>query len=70
MKTVYDRIKNFTREEMRNFIYWVYMMGQADCERGLQDDESGYFGGAILDCDADNIPENVSELLNLLPERK
>lgn len=35
MKTVYDRIKNFTRKEMRDFIYWVYMMGQADCERGL-----------------------------------
>lgn len=27
MKTVYDRIKNFTRKEMRDFIYWVYMMG-------------------------------------------
>lgn len=68
MKTVYDRIKEFSCEEMRDFIYWIYMMGQADCERGLQDDESGYFGGAILNYDANNIPENVSELLNLLPD--
>lgn len=51
--TLYERIKDMTLEEMKNFIYWVYLCGNKDGAEGLQDCPSGYFGGYVLTLDAE-----------------
>lgn len=48
METMYDRIKRMSKDEMRNFIYWVYLCGNEDGKIGLRDSDAGYFGGKIL----------------------
>lgn len=45
---VYDRIKEMTPVELRNFIRWVYQQGNQDGRNGVGDSEMGFFGGAIL----------------------
>lgn len=58
--TMYKKIKSMTQEEMKQFIYWVYMCGNKDGANELQDDEYGYFGGAFLDYDADEVMKFVN----------
>lgn len=48
METMYERIKRMTKDEMRNFVYWVYMNGNKDGEVYCCDSEAGYFGGYML----------------------
>ena len=56
---MYYRIKRMTPEEMREFIYWVYMNGNEDGQKHLQDSpERSYFGGAMLLKDAKDIMPN------------
>lgn len=61
---MYNRIKNMTREEMQGFIYWVYKNGNADGAENLCDSygNGSYFGGAILDMDAEDVMSKVYEL--------
>ena len=47
----FNYIKNMSKEEMNNFIYWIYCRGHEDCKNNLMDDEYGFFGQlANLDC--------------------
>jgi hypothetical protein len=63
METMYERIKRMTKEEMKDFIYWVYLNGVADEVDNIRDTyELGYFGGAMLDMDADDVMSKVHEL--------
>lgn len=64
METMYERIKRMTKEEMQNFIYWVYKNGNEDGRENCCDDYGNhtYFGGHILDKDADDVMPKVQEL--------
>lgn len=60
--TMYERIKCMTEDEMKQFIYWVYMNGNKDGELGYCDSEAGYFGsnGYILNQLVHNVmPHNT-----------
>lgn len=48
METMYERIKRMTEDEMRNFVYWVYLNGNEDGKLHCCDSETGYFGGYML----------------------
>lgn len=64
METMYERIKRMTPEEMREFVYWVYLNGNKDGQIGLEDSPGccSYFGGAMLLKDAREImPNDTSE---------
>ena len=62
-KTMYDRIKEMTQEELREFIYWVYLMGNKDGGNGVADCDLGFFGGAILDYAVDKLmPNGIADL--------
>lgn len=41
--TMYERIKNMTLEEMRAFLYYIYLAGNKDGMNFVQDSFSGYF---------------------------
>lgn len=60
METMYERIKKMTEEEMRAFVYWVYLCGNRDGEKRLQDSPRGYFGGHMLTMDAKQVMPNDS----------
>ena len=45
---MYDRIKEMTHMELRDFIRWVYLQGNQDGRNGVSDSEMGLFGGTIL----------------------
>ena len=64
METMCERIKKMTEEEMRQFVYWVYLCGNRDGEMGLEDSPRGYFGGHMLMMDAKRVMpnDNVSDL--------
>ena len=55
-KNMYERIKDMTKEEMKEFIYMVYLAGNNDGKNNMCDSPSGYFGGAMLE-------KNASELM-------
>lgn len=62
---MHERIKAMTQEEMREFIYWVYMNGNKDGEMNLCDSPAAsYFGGAMLEYDAKEVMpnDNVNDL--------
>lgn len=58
METMYERIKRMTAEEMRQFVYWVYLCGNRDGENGLEDSPSAYFGGHMLTMNAKQVMPN------------
>ena len=60
---LYEHIKSMTKEEMQEFIYWVYMNGHIDGKNGFCDDygENSYFGGAVLSMDKDKVMNEVTE---------
>ena len=63
METMYERIQRMSKEEMRDFIYWVYMNGLADAKDGLWDfGDDSYFGGAWMDMDATDVMDKVRQL--------
>lgn len=62
--TMYERIKSMTKEEMSQFIYWVYMNGNRDGKTGYCDDLSAFFGsrGFLLNLRAYNVmPNNTTD---------
>lgn len=57
-KTMYERIKNMTEEEMKEFIYMVYLAGNNDGKNNMCDSPSGYFGEAMLNMDTKELMSN------------
>jgi hypothetical protein len=55
METMYERIKRMTPEEMKEFVYWVYLNGNRDGERGYEDSPGSYFGGHMLTMNAKQV---------------
>lgn len=70
MEAVYDKLKNLTFEEMRSFIYWVYMNGVLDGGNDCADSWGGFFGGAFLQQDASKLPDNIDDLWDLYEAAK
>lgn len=60
----YERIKNMSFEEMKEFIYWVYLCGALDGEKGCVDSPGGYFGGAMMR-DSIALPENIDSMWDM-----
>lgn len=62
--TMYERIKNMTMEEMRHFVYWVYMNGNEDgqeyfCDDFIEEDENcSYFGSSMLNLPVESVIPN------------
>ncbi len=62
--SVYEKVKNMSLEEMKKFIYWVYTNGVNAGKANLYDDKSGFFGGRVLEYDANIIfPDGTVESL-------
>ena len=59
-ETMYKRIKRMTPEQMREFVYWVYLCGNRDGANNLEDSPgySSYFGGGMLLKDAKEVMPN------------
>ena len=64
METMYERIKRMTPEEMRQFVYWVYLCGNRDGQKNLEDSPGSYFGGYMLNMNAKQVMpnDNVNDL--------
>jgi len=60
METMYERIKRMTPEEMRQFVYWVYLCGNKDGQMELEDSPGSYFGGAMLEKSVSEVMPNDS----------
>lgn len=59
METMYERVKRMTEEEMSEFIYLVYLSGNADGKQGCCDSPyCSYFGGHVLTLDANKLMPN------------
>ena len=49
METMHERIKRMTEEEMREFVYFVYLCGNRDARDYYCDSKrNSYFGGNML----------------------
>lgn len=72
METMYERIKRMTEDEMREFVYWVYLMGNEDGYYQHCDSYGGYFGGYILTIDSAAVMPNdiTDDLWDILSEVK
>lgn len=72
MENMYERIKRMTEDEMRCFIYWVYLMGNEDGYAQCCDSEGGYFGGYMLTLDREEVMPNdsISDLWKKLDEAR
>ena len=80
--TMYERIKNMTMEEMRHFVYWVYMNGNEDgkecfCDDFIEEDENcSYFGSSMLNLPVrrvmpnDNVKEDLWNSFNAIYKKK
>lgn len=68
MKTMYEHIQSMTKEEMQEFVYWVYMNGYVDGKNNMCDDygTGSYFGGAMLSMSKDKV---MPELLEFFPKQ-
>ena len=66
--TMYERIKNMTLEEMKDFVYWIYLNGNKDGKEYIQDCPNGYFGGYFLNLDAKKVipHEEINSLFDTL----
>lgn len=67
METMYERIKRMSKEEMCDFIYWVYLNGNKDGKLGIADSVFGFFGCNMLNKNAKEIMpnDNMKDLWNL-----
>lgn len=52
---LFEKVKTMSLDEMKTFMYWVYLCGNKDGAEDLQDSPSGYFGGYFLELDADDV---------------
>lgn len=69
METMYERIKRMSEEEMREFVYFVYLCGNRDAKDHYCDSKgSGYFGGKMLTKQAKEVMphDNVQDLWDAL----
>ncbi len=56
---MYERVKSMSPEELRQFVYWVYMCGNRDGSMRLEDSPViSYFGGAMLNMDSTEVMPN------------
>ena len=60
METMYERIKRMNPDEMRDFVYWVYLMGNEDGYYRYCDSNGGYFGRQMLTLDREEVMPNDS----------
>lgn len=60
METMYERIKRMSMEEMKCFVYWIYLMGNEDGWNGCCDSNGGYFGGHMVTLDREEVMPNDS----------
>ena len=59
METMYERIKRMSEDEMRKFIYIVYLCGNEDGREMLCDSpDSSYFGDGFLRVNANVLMPN------------
>lgn len=73
MEKMYDRVKNMTLDEMKCFVYWVYLMGNEDGRNCREDSpETSYFGGHMLDLDREEVMPNddIGDLWDKLDEAR
>ena len=72
METMYDRIKRMNEDEMKAFVYWVYLMGNEDGWNQHCDSDGGYFGGHMLILDREEVMpnDNISDLWDMLDEAR
>lgn len=72
METMYERIKRMTKDEMRCFVYWVYLMGNEDGYAQCCDSERGYFGSHMLTIDREEVmpSDSISDLWDKLDEAR
>ena len=57
-ETMYARIKRMTPEEMKEFIYWVYLNGNEDGKTNSCDSPGSYFAEAMLTKSATEVMPN------------
>lgn len=64
METMYERIKRMTQEEMKQFVYWVYLCGNRDGAKNYEDSPGSYFGGHMLTMNAKQVmpDDSVNDL--------
>lgn len=56
METMYERVKRMSQEEMKKFIYLVYLCGNRDGRDMYCDSPNGsYFGDYMLTLDASEV---------------
>lgn len=60
MEKMYERIKRMNLDELRTFVYWVYLMGNEDGWNQCCDSEGGYFGGHMISLDREEVMPNDS----------
>ena len=61
METMYDRIKRMSKEEMKKFIYLVYLCGNRDgIDMYCDSPECSYFGGYMLTLNVTEVMPNNS----------
>lgn len=59
METMYDRVKRMSYEEMRKFIYIVYLCGNEDGKEMMCDSPSfSYFGDGFLHIKVEDLMPN------------
>lgn len=68
MEIMYDRIKRMSEEEMKKFIYLVYLCGNRDgLDMCCDSPESSYFGGHMLTLGVTEVmpSNNVDDLYDI-----
>lgn len=67
METMYERVKRMSEEEMREFVYFVYLCGNRDAKDNYCDTKgNSYFGGKMLTKATKEVMpnDNVEDLWN------
>lgn len=72
MEKMYERIKRMNLDELRAFVYWVYLMGNEDGWNQCCDSEGGYFGGHMISLDREEVMPNdsISDLWEKLDDAR
>lgn len=72
MEKMYERIKKMDLNEMKEFVYWVYLMGNEDGWNQCCDSEGSYFGGHMLTLDREEVMpnDNIDDLWEKLDKAK
>lgn len=74
-ENMYERVKQMSMDEMKQFVYWVYRCGNKDGRHECECSPSGYFGGYILTLPVaslmpnDNIEDIWDKFIELYPPK-